>query len=99
MSASKNVLLLCVCLTATAPLACAAEKKLRAGRRPWRQYKRVHAKAVKQLLGGQHQQVAETMRKYHQDRPDDAETLYCLAIAQAQLKDLDGAMTSVRQAL
>lgn len=51
-----------------------------------RQYKKAHCPIIAQIVNGQYDKVIKELEAYLKLTPDDAESLYCLAIAQAQKK-------------
>ena len=84
------------CLLLGAPAAHAGS---RAGRRARGQYKRVHIRAMKQLLAGQAKPAEQWCHTDLEERGDDPETLFCLTLAQAQLGQLDKATATVKKAV
>ena len=62
-------------------------------------YKRVHIATMKALLAGEYDKAASLAEKVLAKTPDDPDTLYCLAIAQAQRKDLAKARSTAAAAL
>ena len=84
------------CLLLGAPAAHAGS---RAGRRARGQYKRVHIRAMKQLLAGQAKPAEQWCHTDLEERGDDPETLFCLTLAQAQLGQLDKASATVKRAV
>jgi len=89
-----------------APAASAAEKskgkkggKRRASVRLNGQYKRAHQRLLKQILAGKSEAAATTMEKILAAHPDDGETHFMMAVARAQLGQLDKSHAATQQAV
>ena len=89
----RRLLVSTICLALLAGLAQGA------GRRKPRQYKRSHRKAWTCIDQGRYQAAIDVLAPAPEAPPDDAETLYLLAIAHAHRKDFDQATAHVRKAL
>ena len=85
---TRHVLLIAILLSAV-PAALLAKPA----------YKRVHIATMKALLTGEYDKAASLAEKVLAKTPDDPETLYCLAIAQAQLKDVPKARATAAAAV
>ena len=63
------------------------------------QYKRVHQRALKLIVDNQPDAAIEQLSKFTERYPDDAESYYMLAVANAGMGDKEKAIGHVREAL
>ena len=67
-------------------------------RRPG-QYKRVHQRAMKHIERGKPQDAIKLCEDALKGMPDDPDTLYCMAVAQVQLGELEAAVATASRAV
>lgn len=79
---------LCLILLSFAPSAYAQE-----------QYKTIGREAISKIVDGKFDSAIKDLGKYLQKHPDDLESLYGLAVAYAQKKDIAKSMEYVHQAI
>ena len=94
---ARSLVLCAACGLLLVPVAYGGERRPRRARRP-RQYKRTHFTPMKLLLAGKAREAAQWCEDDARANPTDTETLYCLAIAQAQLGEADQAVATVKKA-
>ena len=99
MSAASKKLVVSGCLVLGLLAGAAFGPKVKKRKAAPRQYKRVHQKMMKQLLAGEHEKAAAAAEGFLEGQGDDAESLYCLAIAQAGLKKMDAAAGAAARAV
>jgi len=63
------------------------------------QYKRISRDSVSQIVDGKHDDAIGTCADYLQEHPDDIESLYVLAVAHTQKREIDKALSYVKQAI
>lgn len=63
------------------------------------QYKVIGREAIAQVVDGKVDAAIEQMGEYLEENPDDAESMFILAVAHAQKQDIDTAITYVKRAI
>ncbi len=81
-------LFVCITLSLSVPAIYAVE-----------QYKQVSRDTISRIVDGRHDNAIKRFEDYLKKHPEDIESLYGLAVAYAQKKDIDKAMAYVKQAV
>ena len=63
------------------------------------QYKQQNREAISQIVDGKHDKAIRHFENYLKKNPNDLESMYGLAVAYAQKKDIDKAISYTRQAI
>ncbi len=63
------------------------------------QYKRVHQNALNQITAGKIEAAVKSLSNFAAEYPDDAETQFMLAVANAQLGKVDEAVSNMKKAI